>query len=109
MIKKSPYLFFLCFEIMYYKYLACQILSYDFDENPTFWTTIARHYLIKKWPSSKERVGSREDVMSSNHTMQQLDSIIFSMASVDKNTLHTRVNHICFDVLIGWRHILPRP
>ena len=49
--------------------------------------TIARQYSIQKWSSSKERVGSREDVTSSNQTTQQLlDGIIFSKASVDKKT-----------------------
>ena len=36
MIKKSPYLFFLYFESMYYKYLPCQILSHEFDKNSDF-------------------------------------------------------------------------
>ena len=36
MIKRSPYLFFLYFESMYYKYLPCQILSHDFDEKSDF-------------------------------------------------------------------------
>ena len=83
--------------------------------------TIARHYAIQKSSSSKERVGSREDVTSSNQTTQQLDGIIFSKARVDKK--HTTkdktwpshssaaylIIHVCLDVLIGWRHILPRP
>ena len=83
--------------------------------------TIARHYSIQKWSSSKERVGSREDVTSSNQTTQQLDGIIFSKASVDKK--HTTkdktwpshsssaylISHVCLDVLIGRRHILPWP
>ena len=34
--RKSPYLFFLYFESMYYKYLPCQILSHDFDEKSDF-------------------------------------------------------------------------
>ena len=34
--KKSPYLFLLSFESMYYKYLPCQILSHDFDEKSDF-------------------------------------------------------------------------
>jgi len=52
---------------------------------------------------------------------QQLDGIIFSKASVDKK--HTTKDktwplhpssaylsgHVFLDVLIGWRHILPRP
>ena len=33
-----------------------------------------------------ERVGSREDVTSSNQTTQQPDGIIFSKTSVDKKT-----------------------
>ena len=36
MIKKSPCLFFLYFESMYYKYLLCQILSHDFDKKSDF-------------------------------------------------------------------------
>ena len=62
-----------------------------------------------------------EDVKSSNQTTQQLDGISFSKASVDKN--HTTkdktwsshsssaylISHVCLDILIGWRHILPRP
>ena len=34
--QKSPYLFFLYFESMYYKYLPCQSLSHDFDEKSDF-------------------------------------------------------------------------
>ena len=34
--QKSPYLFFLYFESMNYKYLPCQILSHDFDEKSDF-------------------------------------------------------------------------
>ena len=80
MIKKSPYLFFLIFESMYYKYLPCQILSQEFDKKSDF--------LNYEFSSSKERVGSREDVTSSigNQTTQQLDGIIFSKASIDKRT-----------------------
>ena len=83
--------------------------------------TIARHYSIQKWSSSKEKVGLREDVISANQTMQELDGIIFSKMSVDKK--HTTkdktwpshsssaylISHVCLDVLIGWRQILPRP
>ena len=36
MIKKSPYLFLLYFESMYYSYLPCLILSHDFDEQSDF-------------------------------------------------------------------------
>ena len=46
--------------------------------------TIAYHYSIQKWPSSKERVGSKEVVASSNQTTQLLDGTIFSKASVDR-------------------------
>ena len=49
--------------------------------------TIARHCSIQERPSSKERVGSRKDVTSTNQD----------------------TNFSCFDVLIGWRHMLPRP
>ena len=34
--QKSPYLFFLHFESMIYKYLLCQILGHDFHENYEF-------------------------------------------------------------------------
>ena len=33
---KSPYLFYLYFKSMYYKYLPCQILNHDFDEKSDF-------------------------------------------------------------------------
>ena len=84
MVKKSPYLFFLYFESLYYKYLLCQILSNDFDEKSDFlnYEFSIRLPAITQF-SSKERVGSREDVTSSNQTTQQLDGIIFSKASVD--------------------------
>ena len=36
MIKKSPHLFLLYLESMYYRYLPCLILSYDFDEKSDF-------------------------------------------------------------------------
>ena len=74
-------------EIRYYKYLLCQILSHDFDEKSDF---LNYKFLIRLPTStqfsSKERVGLREDVTSSNQTMQQVDGIIFSKASVDKRT-----------------------
>ena len=59
MIKKSPYLFFLYFESMYYKYLPSQILSHDFDEksnflNYKFWIRLPAITQFQKWPSSKE-------------------------------------------------------
>ena len=60
---------------------------------------IARHYSVQRWPSSKERVGSREDVMSSNQTMQRLDGIIFSNASVDKNTRRRIKHQLCTPLL----------
>ena len=89
MTKKSPYLFFYNYlESMYYRYLPCLILSHDYDEKCDFLNyeqlTIACHYSIQEWSSSKERVGSREDVTSSDQTTQQLDGIIFSKASIDK-------------------------
>ena len=70
MIKKSPYLFFLHFKSMIYKYLPCQILGHDFDEKSDF-----LNYAISKWLPAitpfksvqvQKRVGSREDVTSSN-------------------------------------------
>ena len=93
MIKKPPYLFFLCFESLYYKYLLCQILSHDFDEKSDFlnYEFSIRLPAITQF-SSKARVGSREDVTSSNQTTQQLDGIIFSKASVDKYT-RRRIKH----------------
>ena len=89
MIKKSPYLFLLYFESMYYSYLPCLILSHDFDEKSDFLSykfskQLAVITQFKNGLSSKERVGSREDVTSSNQTTQQLDGIIFSKVSVDK-------------------------
>ena len=87
MIKKSPYLFLLYFESLYYKYLLCQILSHDFDEKSDFlnYEFSIRLPAITQF-RSKERIGSRVDVTSSNQTTQQPDSIIFSKASIDKNT-----------------------
>ena len=70
MIKKPPYLFFSYVGSMYYKYLPCQIFSHNFDEKSDrlfelrILFTIARHYSIQKRRSSKERVGSRENVRS---------------------------------------------
>ena len=56
--QNSPYLFFLHFESMIYKYLPCQILGHD----------SARHYLIQQWPSSKESwVEGGCDVIQSRH------------------------------------------
>ena len=83
MIKKSPYLFFLYFES----------LSHDFDEKSDFlnYEFSIRLPAITQF-SSKERDGSREDVTSSNQATQQLDGIIFSKASVDKNT-QRRIKH----------------
>ena len=111
---------------MYYKYQSCLILSHDFDEKSDFFNYELSKRLpaitqIQKWSSSQERVGSREDVTSFNQTTQQLDGIIFSKAGVDKK--HTKKDktwpsysssaylssHVCLDVLIGWRHVLPRP
>ena len=56
---------------MYYKYVPCQILSHDFDEKSDFFNyefpirlpsiTQFKNGLVKK-----ERVGSREDVTSTN-------------------------------------------
>ena len=74
---------------MYYRYLPCLILSHDFDEKSDFLNYEFSNRLpaitqLKKRSSSKEGVGSREDVTSSNQRTQQLDGIIFSKASVDK-------------------------
>ena len=70
--QKSPYLFFLHFESMIYNYyyLACQILGHDFKEKSEF---LDFELLIKlpaitrlKNGQVQKRVGSREDVTSSN-------------------------------------------
>lgn len=60
-MKKSPYLS-----------KVCNISTYhaNFDKQSDFLDTIARQHSIKKWPSSKERVGSREDVTSSNQDIK---------------------------------------
>ena len=64
--EKSPYLFFLHFESMIYKYLPCQILGHDFDEKSDF----LNYEFSKRLPAItqfkngcfRKRVGSREDV-----------------------------------------------
>ena len=66
--QKSPYLFFLHFESMIYNYLPCQILGHDFNEKSEFLDLSIKLPTItqlKNGPVQK-RVGSREDVMSSN-------------------------------------------
>ena len=68
--QKSPYLFFLHFESMIYKYLPSQSLGHDFDEKSDF----LNYKFSKRLPAITElknvrvqkRVGSREDVASSN-------------------------------------------
>ena len=40
------------------------------DEKSDILDRIARHYSIQKWLSSKERIGSREDVTSSNRDIK---------------------------------------
>ena len=99
MIKKSLYLLFSYFKSLHYEYLLCQILSHDFDEKSDF---LNYEFLIQLPAitqfSSKERVGLREDVMSSNQTMQQPDDIIFSKASVD-NTRRRIKNEPCTTLL----------
>ena len=74
---------------MYYRYLPCQILSHDFDEKSDFYNyefsiRLPAITQLKMVWLKKERVGSREDVTSSNQTTPQLEGIIFSKASVDK-------------------------
>ena len=90
MIKKSPYLFFyiskVCIIGTYHDKFE---LSHDFDKksdilNYEFSKRLSAITQFKKWSSSKERVGSREDVTSSNQTTQQLDGIIVSKANVGK-------------------------
>ena len=68
--QKSPYLFFLHFESMIYNHLPCQILGHDFNEKSEF----LDFELSIKLPAItqskngrvQKRVGSREDVTSSN-------------------------------------------
>ena len=68
--QKSPYLFFLHFESMIYKYLPCQILGHDFDQKFEF----LDYELSIKLPAitqfkngrDQKRDGSREDDTSSN-------------------------------------------
>ena len=75
MIKKSIYLLFLHFGSVCY--LPSQILSHDFDEKSDFLNfefsirlPASPPSLNKKWPSSKERVGSGADVTSSNQDIK---------------------------------------
>ena len=60
---------------MYFKYLPYQVLSHDFDEksdflNYEFTIQLPAITQFKKWPSLKERVGSREVVTSSNQDIK---------------------------------------
>ena len=68
--QKSPYLFFLHIESMNYKYLPCQILGRDFDEKSEFlnYEFSIRLPAITQFKNGgvQKRVGSREDVTSSN-------------------------------------------
>ena len=121
-----PFLLYFESTSMYYRYLPCLILSHDFDERSDFlnYESSKRMSAItqfKNWSCSKERVGSREDLTSSIQTAQQLDSIIYSKASVDKkHTMKDKtwpshsssaylISHVCLDVLLGWHHVLPQP
>ena len=69
--QKSPYLFFLYFESMYYKYLPSQILSHDFDEKSDF---LNYEFSIRlpafKYGRVQNRVGSREDMTSSSQDIK---------------------------------------
>ena len=107
MIKKSSYLFFLYFENVYYKYLPCQIFK------PWLWGEarlfelrilykIACHYSIKKWPSSKERVGSREDVMSSNQDIKTNVGTLVCRRVV-RGSCFTLV--VCFCLCLPWKRL----
>ena len=51
---------------MYYKYLLCQILSHDFDKKFDFLNYEFSIRLPTISQLKKERVGSREDVTSTN-------------------------------------------
>ena len=73
MIKKLPYLFFLYFESMYYKYLPCQILSHDSDEKSDFLNYEFSIWLPAITQFKNGRVQKRElgregcDVIQSRH------------------------------------------
>ena len=68
--QKSPYLFFLYFKSMNYEYLPCQILGHDFDEKSDFlnYEFSIRLPAITQLKNGRvqKRVGSREDVTSSD-------------------------------------------
>ena len=68
--QKSPYLFFLHFESMIYNYLPCQILGHDFNEKSEFldFELSIKLPAITKLKNGRvqKRVGSREDMTSSN-------------------------------------------
>ena len=72
--QNSPYLFFLHFESMNYKYLPCQILSHDFKEKSDFlnYKFLIRLPAITQFKSGRvqKRVESREDVTSSNQDIK---------------------------------------
>ena len=67
--QKSPYLFFLHFESLNYKFLPCQILGHDFDGKSDFLNdefSIRLPAIIQfKNGRLQMRVGSRKDVTSS--------------------------------------------
>ena len=67
--QRSPYLFFLHFKSMIYKYLPCQILGHYFDEKSEFldYELPIKLPAITQFKNGRvqKRVGSREDVTSS--------------------------------------------
>ena len=68
--QKAPYLVLLHFESMIYNYLPCQILGLDFNEKSEFldFELSIKLPAITQFKNGRvqKRVGSREDVMSSN-------------------------------------------
>ena len=68
--QKAPYLFFLHFESMIYKYLPCQILGHDFDQKFEFldYELSIKLPAITQFKNGRvqKRDGSREDDTSSN-------------------------------------------
>ena len=108
---------------MYHKYLPCQnFKSWLWREVRLFelriLVTIARHYSIQTWPSSKERVGSKDHLTSSNQDIKTnvatlvwrrgvrgscfiLRRVFLSTLAMEKNMPSSR-----WVVLIGWRHNL---
>ena len=123
--QKSPYLFFLHFESIIYKYLPCQILGHDFDKKYEF---LDYELSIKlpaitqlKMAEFKRELGWGRIWRYPIKTSQQTWLLKYAEEECDGHVLSFVM---CFFVyaglgkdyavkllrcLIGWRHILPRP